>query len=63
MKGFVVFEVAKPVRWKPTYNRFVNIRRVKWLWLAVSLVVGMTIAEYCTPAPELDEDEKEIWFI
>jgi len=70
MKGFIVFEVAAPIRWNPSYGRSGYVRRITWLWFAFSLVTGLKMSEYCSPIPntklkddDIDYDNKDIWFI
>lgn len=49
MKGFIVFEVAPPFRWKPKYERDPNggqFHRVIWAWFSITLVYGMKWTEF-----------------
>ena len=49
MKGFIVFEVTSPFRWKPAYEREITdgpFHRVAWAWFSVTLVFGMKLTEF-----------------
>ncbi len=47
MKGFIVFEVAPPFRWKPKYERDRGqFHRVIWAWFSITLVYGMKWTEF-----------------
>lgn len=49
MKGFIVFEVASPFRWKPAYERDITggpFHRIIWAWFSVTVVFGMKLTEF-----------------
>ena len=50
MKGFVVFEVAPPFRWKPKYERQPGgggkFHRFIWAWFSFTIVFNMKWTEF-----------------
>ena len=74
MKGFVVFELAPPVRWRPTFEKVGPIRRFVWLWFSVSIILGWKWTDFIHTLSKTSTEEefvrtlskkseKEDWFV
>jgi len=75
VKGFIVFELAPPVRWRPKLEKSGPMRRFMWLWFSVSIIPGWkwtdflhTLSKDCTEEEFVrtltkEKSKKEEWFV
>lgn len=66
MQGFIVFEFAPPIQWKPVYEHEYGSRyyRIVWLLFSITFVRNMNWTSFIAPLLEDQDDndpERPLW--